>query len=85
MNKINTYTKNKTKVHENKLNNGVLWINLYSTIRLANHKLQRILADNDLKLKIKELLHILKPTLNKQLNYQSDYDKNATYPGVSTV
>jgi predicted GIY-YIG superfamily endonuclease len=33
-------------------------------------------ADNDLKLKIKELLHILKqkPTLNKQLNSQSDFD-----------
>ncbi len=33
-------------------------------------------ADNDLKLRIKELLHILKkkPSLNKQLNSQSDFD-----------
>ena len=33
-------------------------------------------ADTDLKLKIKELLHILKrkPSLNKQLNSQSDFD-----------
>ena len=33
-------------------------------------------ADNNLKLEVKELLHILsqKPSLNKQLNSQSDYD-----------
>jgi hypothetical protein len=33
-------------------------------------------ADNNMKLQIKELLHILKqkPTLNKQLNSQSSYD-----------
>lgn len=33
-------------------------------------------ADNNLKLQVKELLHILKikPTLNKQLNSQSNYD-----------
>ena len=33
-------------------------------------------ADNDLKLRIKELLHNLKrkPSLNKQLNSQSDFD-----------
>ena len=33
-------------------------------------------ADTDLKLRVKELLHILKrkPTLNKQLNSQSDYE-----------
>ncbi|CAF0958391.1 unnamed protein product [Brachionus calyciflorus] len=33
-------------------------------------------ADNNMKLQVKELLHILKqkPTLNKQLNAQSNYD-----------
>jgi len=33
-------------------------------------------AGNDVKLRIKVLLHILKqkPTLNKQLNSQSDFD-----------
>jgi len=33
-------------------------------------------AENGMKLRIKELLHILKekPTLNKQLNAQSDFD-----------
>jgi len=33
-------------------------------------------AENDMKLRIKELLHILneKPALNKQLNVQSDFD-----------
>ncbi len=33
-------------------------------------------AENDMKLRIKELLHILneRPALNKQLNVQSDFD-----------
>jgi hypothetical protein len=33
-------------------------------------------ASSDLKLRVKELLHILKiePSLNKQLNSQSDFD-----------
>ncbi|CAF0988165.1 unnamed protein product [Brachionus calyciflorus] len=45
---------------------GTLWINIEIIDK----------ADTDMKLRIKELLHILKrkPSLNKQLNSQSNYE-----------
>ena len=42
----------------------------YENVEIIDH------AENDTKLKIKELLHILKrkPSLNRQLNAQSEFD-----------